>query len=166
MITRDELIELLQYDPATGSFTWARDVGYRFKSGQKAGHTHSCGYVVIRIRRRQYMAHRLAWLYMTGDWPSEIDHTNGIKSDNRFSNLRSCTKTQNQANKLKGRTNTSGYVGVAAGYKGKWNARIRVSGRLIHLGTFPTAEAASKAYMAAAEAVHGEFAAHISRGTI
>lgn len=165
MITRDDLIGLLRYDPVDGTFTWRRDVGRRVKAGQTAGCRHVRGFIVIRIRRRPYMAHRLAWLYMTGNNPLEIDHANGMPCDNRFVNLRNCTRTQNEANKIKSRVNTSGYRGVKVGHKGKWYAQIRISGRLCHLGTFTSAEAASEAYKSAAEAAYGEFAGHINRDT-
>ena len=128
------------YDPETGEFRWKTDQPPRGKAGQFAGHmTH--GYVKISYQGKRYYAHRLAFLYMTGDIPKEIDHINQCQSDNRWENLRASNRRQNLAN-VKGRS------GVRYKY-GKWYARY---GRAGHIGVFDTEEAARAAYLAAATA--------------
>ena len=105
-------------------------------------------------------AHRLAWFFVYGEWPQkQIDHINGNKSDNRISNLRLATASQNLSNKGITKSNTSGYKGVSFNRtKKKWMASIKVNKKSINLGYFLTPEEASEAYKAAAIKHHGEFA--------
>ena len=92
MITQSELKELLNYDPATGVFTWLVSRG-RVKASSVAGHVHSRGYIVIMVDGRRHLAHRLAFVYMTGTFPDDqVDHINEIKADNRWINLREATR--------------------------------------------------------------------------
>ena len=107
-----------------------------------------------------YNEHQLAWLYMTGRWGRPtIDHRDGDVTNNRWSNLRRATASQNNANRGRPRNNTSGYKGVYRGRRpGQWCAHIGRNRRTIHLGTFPTAQAAHAAYVAAARKLFGEFA--------
>ena len=97
-LTVERLRELLSYDPATGKFLWR--VGRQcMRAGAVAGATEVQGYRVIKIDGKIYKAHRLAWLYVTGEWPpEEIDHKNTDPQDNVWSNLRLATHSQNQAN--------------------------------------------------------------------
>src|ERR1700719_1662744 len=98
-IDDDRLRELLSYDPETGVFRWLVRKRQNVKAGDVAGSFDGCGYCKISIDRRAYKAHRLAWLYMTGEWPpAEIDHINMNRADNRFANLRLATRHQNMAN--------------------------------------------------------------------
>jgi hypothetical protein len=152
------LKELLSYDPDTGEFRWLQS-RYRNKVGTTAGCLYSEGYRVIALDRKRYLAHRLAWLFMTGVWPGgEIDHINGNPSDNRFANLREATRQQNGANRRVGSNNKSGFKGVHW-HKGdkRWRAQIMVAKRIIHLGSFETPEAAHAAYLIAASEHFGEF---------
>ena len=128
--------------------------------GTKAGTVLANGYVHIGFCRRYYKAHRLAWLLMTGSWPSAlIDHVNGVKSDNRWSNLREATRTQNAANARLAVHNSSGFKGVSFhARRGRWQANIRTEGRYRYLGLFDTAEEAHAAYSREAKKHFGEFA--------
>ena len=109
-------------------------------------HKHT-GYIVVGVRSHDYAAHRLAWLYVHGVWPvHEIDHINGVKSDNRICNLRDVPKAINSQNKRTTSKNISGLRGVSPSYKG-WQARIVVDGASKYLGKFPTKEAAHAAYI-------------------
>lgn len=147
-VTDETLKALLHYDPQTGAFTWL--AGQR--RGTSAGSGQSKGYMQIVIGGRKYYAHRLAWLYMTGKWPGiQIDHINGNKGDNRFSNLREVTPAQNQHNTGANKLNQSGFKGVSKRkkYEG-WEAQIRINGKRTYLGTFSSPEEASAAYQAAA----------------
>jgi len=105
------------------------------------------------------MAHRLAWLYVTGSWPDfEVDHVNLDGTDNRWANLRLATSSQNQRNRRLQSNNTSGYKGVhKLKNNGKFLAYIKVHGKQKRLGIFDTAEQAYEHYVAAAEELHGEF---------
>jgi hypothetical protein len=159
-LTAERLREVLNYDPATGVFTWLVRTARCRRIGEVAGCGKN-GYHQIGIDRRRYRAHRLAWLYMTGEWPAqEIDHINGDPSDNRITNLRPATSSQNKTNSRRRSDNNSGYKGVSFDRsRQKWQARISVAGRSARrLGRFDCPVAAHAAYVAAAEKHFGEFA--------
>jgi hypothetical protein len=151
VIDAKTLRELLDYDPATGIFRWLmdRDNG-KIKAGDIAG-SYDKGYVRIEINGRKYRAHRLAWLYMTGEWPvGEIDHINRIRDDNRWCNLRDTPHAIGMRNRSLYKNNTSRCVGVYRHRSnGRFYAYITVNGRQIHLGSFPTFEQAVVARFAA-----------------
>jgi len=158
-LTAAEVRHLLRYDPDTGTFFWRVDTK-NTAAGDVAGSRQSRGYWHIKINRRLYMAHRLAWLYVTGEWPiGHIDHISGARSDNRFSNLRIATNSENAWNSRVRSNNASGYKGVH--YKKRLNkfvAQINVGGRVRHLGVFKTAAEAHAAYWNAAKEHFGAFA--------
>jgi hypothetical protein len=159
MVTAERLRELLDCDPETGVLTWRVSRRGRVKPGQVAGKSHHTGYHVIRVDGRQYPAHRLVWLHVTGAWPAaEVDHINGVRNDNRFSNLRDATSSQNGCNARLYRNNKSGLKGAILNRPGRWIAQIQKGGRKIYLGVFDTPEEAHAAYCAAAERLHGDFA--------
>lgn len=135
MLTQSRLKELLHYCPDTGVFT--RLTGNnRVKVGSIAGCLAGLGYSQIRIDRKKYYSHRLAFLYIEGAFPkNNTDHINGVKADNRWSNLRAVTQAENLRNQKKRNTNTSGIMGVHR-HKGKWVAQIKVGGKLLYLGFF------------------------------
>ena len=147
-ISREALSQWLSYDPETGLFRWIKR-GYRIRLGYIAGNRGPNGYVRISIMKVFYQAHRLAWLFMTGEWPKEdIDHFNGVRDDNRWANLRSVSRAVNLQN----------MAGVA-GYqltrnKKRFSARIQTNGATIYIGTFDTAEAAREAYLRAKKKYH------------
>jgi len=158
-MTRDELAALLDYAPETGVFTWKVRTG-RAVPGMIAGTAHNRGYWTIIVRGTPYLAHRLAWFMVHGEWPAlDIDHINGDKRDNRIANLRLATRSENMANKGPNRNNTSGYKGVWY-YKrtGKWMAGYRKGNARIHLGYFDTAEEAVEAHRTAYAKAFGEYA--------
>jgi hypothetical protein len=158
-LTAEYVRSILDYDAETGVFTWVNARG-NLKAGSVAGTVDYQGYVRISINERRYRAHRLAWLYVHGEKINvEIDHINGVKSDNRIANLRTATRSQNEANKAKTQKNTSGYKGVSW-HKDvkKWIAHIMVNQKAKYLGSFSTREEAHKAYCSAANDIFGEFA--------
>ena len=145
------LKHLLQYDPATGVFTWLSGK----RSGKAAGFLQSHGYLQIQICDKAYYAHRLAWLFVHGELPDKvIDHVDGDRRNNAISNLRCVSQGENLQNQRTARSdNSCGALGVSA-KAGKWRAAIRVAGRSIHLGTFASKEAASAAYIDAKRRLH------------
>lgn len=158
MLTEHRLRELLSYDAASGALRWRRSRG-RANAGDAAGVVNAHGYVVVRVDGMLYPAHRLAWLWTTGQTPPRyIDHANGDRADNRWTNLREATQTQNNANQKRRSDNKTGFKGAMRTSRGRFRAEIRVHGRSRYLGTFDTPEAAHAAYVAAAIATFGDFA--------
>lgn len=154
IVSAERLREVLHYDADTGHFTWL--VSHpRVRSGDSAGCINHDGYICIRIDGSSYMAHRLAWLYMTGEWPAgDIDHKYGIRNDNRWSELRVADHVKNGQNQRKAQKhNKCGLLGVYARY-GRWRATIRVAGKGKHLGCFDTPAEAHAAYLAAKAGLH------------
>jgi hypothetical protein len=158
-LTHARLRELLHYEAKTGEFRWLKRVSRPVKAGDVAGMLHTDGYRRIRVKGRDYRAHHLAWLYMTGKWcPVFIDHRDGNPSNNRWDNLRRATPSQNGANRRMYRNNKCGLKGVVRNHVGRWCATICKNGRNRHLGTFSTPQDAHAAYVAAARKLFGEFA--------
>jgi hypothetical protein len=158
MITQSELKEVLDYNPDTGVFTWKKNLSRTAKVGTSAGWKEE-GYICIQVKGRAYRANRLAYLYMKGIWPKHIvDHINRVKDDNRWSNLRHATNSQNNINSKKQKNNTSGYVGVSwHNATRKWSARIGYKGKKLHLGVYETIEEAVDVYNKKAIKLYGEF---------
>lgn len=156
MINQDELRALLTYDTQTGLFTWIARSGTA-KAGAVCTALDGGGYIQIRINRRAYKAHRLAWLYVHGRWPDKfIDHINCVRTDNRLSNLREVDALLNQQNQQRSqRASRSGLLGVSWHKPtGKWRARISVNKTAVHLGSFDSAEEAHAVYLAAKRKHH------------
>jgi HNH endonuclease len=148
MLTYTRLKQLLKYDTETGLFTWLVRRGGAVRPGDTAGCIRSNGYWYISVDNEQFIAHRLAWLYMTGKWPDdEIDHRDRVRSNNVWSNLREANTSQQQQNRTP-KHGVSGFVGVDRNH-GKWRAQITVAGRKTHLGLFDDIEQAKAARLAA-----------------
>lgn len=161
-ITAARVRELLHYDPATGIFTHriARR-GLRYRIGEIAGRiSEEDGGRRIGLEGRRYWGNQIAWLYVTGEWPSsDVDHINGMRSDDRFANLRIATRSENLANARRPKHNTSGLKGANWHAKaGKWRATIKKNRIPIHIGYFDSAAEAHSAYLAKAKELFGEFA--------
>lgn len=157
-LTADRLREVLRYSPSTGEFHWRIMCSARRPAGMLAGDKKKgSGYILIGVDGCRYRAHRLAWLYMTGEWPKQqVDHKDRNRSNNKWENLREASQQQNSANMR--RPSRSGLKGVFSRTPTRWIASIAVDRRTIYLGTFTTAEQASAAYTAAAKKYFGEFA--------
>lgn len=158
-LTQERLKELLSYDPLTGVFCW-RGGQKKTVAGAIAGGPDKDGYVLIKVDQKMYKAHRLAWLWMTGVWPShEIDHVDLDKANNRFGNLREATKSQNMHNTKCRSDNSTGFKGVQYDpHRNRFYAKIITAGQKTWLGYHRTAESASAAYQAAAIEQHKDFA--------
>lgn len=160
MLTPERLKQLIDYDPQTGTFTWKVNRRKKAMAGTIGGtHTYA-GYRQIRLDGVLYRAHRLAWFYFHGEWPtSQMDHINGRRDDNRIANLRLATHSQNCANRGRQRHNKSGFKGVTWDSQAKkWRSVISARGKSFALGLHSTPEAAHAAYVDAAQKYHGEFA--------
>jgi len=161
LLSIDTLHQRLHYDPLTGIFTWRiLPRRSRFRVGDRAGSLTPRGYRTIKIDDWPFYEHRLAWFYMTGRWPTEtIDHVNLNAADNRFCNLREATHAQQNFNQAKSRANRSGKKGVGWSRIAKrWQARVMVDRKPIHIGYFHSIDDAYAAYQRVAKNVHGEFA--------
>jgi|SRR5215469_8624729 len=155
-----ELKETLEYNPETGVFVWLKPAWNQLSwVGEEAGSPDAYGYICIEINGERYKAHRLAWLYMTGEWPKlDIDHINLVKWDNSWNNLREVTVSQQHANSPLQSNNTSGHKGVSWYWqRNKWRAYIKKDGKRKHLGFFLSKEEAVAAYEKAARELFGEF---------
>ncbi|HHG9960342.1 TPA: HNH endonuclease [Yersinia enterocolitica] len=151
---------VLHYDPISGVFRWLKNMSSKALKGEAAGSICLDGYRHIKVAGNSYKAHRLAWLYMTGEWPAgEIDHQFLDKDDNIFSHLRLATPSQNSVNRSLRSDNRSGIKGVSWNEKGKkWSAEITVNGKRFNLGFYTDKEDAANAYRTKSGEFHKEFA--------
>lgn len=169
MIAFDDVNNALEYDKNTGLLRWKENRYGGFhgsvltcKKGEIAGHIRQDKRVVIRLGKKLYLGHRLAWFISYGKWPDgEIDHMNGNPNDNRIDNLREATRTLNQENIRKAVKNkkSSEYLGVFLDKRKKegnkrWKSIIQVSGKCISLGYFRTPEEAYASYITAKRLLH------------
>lgn len=159
-LTLSEAQKLLSYDPETGVFTRLTSCG-GYAKGTVAGCVMVRGDRTISINRKRIKEHRLAWLFMTGNWPTkEIDHIDGNPQNNRFANLREATSAQNKQNRHVARKdNKHGLIGVYKHGVSKdgapvWRARIQTDGKCKHIGLFDSAEKAQAAYLMAKRELH------------
>lgn len=136
-LTAERLREVLDYDLDTGVFRW-RKAQKGVAAGAVSGTDNGRGYLLIRVEGRLCRAHRLAWLYVHGRWPTDqLDHINGVKNDNRIANLREATNAENGQNFAVSRRNTSGHPGVNwHGGCRRWHVRIQLAGKRQHIGFF------------------------------
>lgn len=166
------LRSILDYDPKSGRLTWKKRPADHFldarttkiwntvNEGKTAGHLASQGYVRVWIDGKRYMAHCLAWVIKTGEWPRrEIDHRDLDKSNNRWTNLRESTTSQNHFNIGLTASNKTGFKGVCyESSRNQYRAAVMIAGKTIFLGRFATPEEAHQAYCEAAQKHHGEYA--------
>jgi hypothetical protein len=160
-LTADRVRTLLNYDPLTGHFTRKIRTAQRHQVGDRADFIFlggaSPGYHRVCIDSKRFMAHRVAWLYVHGEWPSEfIDHINGVRSDNCINNLRPATAQLNLENlREPQKNNACGLLGVHLHRQsGKWRAQIITHRKKRSLGLYETPELAHQAYVQAKRQLH------------
>ena len=161
-LSHEHLLEILDYDPETGLFTWKKQMSPKALKGSVAGTHDGDGYIVVRIYGYGYRAHRLAIFYMTGKWPVKItDHKNGVRDDNTFSNLREASFSENSRNQKKkvGRENCcKGVFWYAT--KQKWRTVLKLNGKTVTQRCFDNLEDAEKHVRQLRSELHGDFANH------
>jgi hypothetical protein len=159
-LTVERLRDLLHYEVVTGRFYWKMWRGGSAKAGTIAGSIDTWGHRQIKIDGEVYGAHRLAWMWVTGETPPPLlDHVNGATDCNGFHNIRPATSAQNAFNSKAKSSSTSGIKGISKVRSGRWRWRVYV-GRTLLTGTVDTAEEAAAAVQSAREKLHGEFARH------
>jgi HNH endonuclease len=154
------LCEVVDYDPNTGIFRWKMRTSNRVAVGDICGQVDRHGHRSINIDGWRYLAHRLAWFYMYAVWPKEeIDHINQVTDDNRIENLREVSRSQNNMNRSKNKSNAVGFKGVCRHpqAKHKFMAQITVNRKNIYLGLYDTPEEAHAKYVEASKLYHGEY---------
>lgn len=172
--TADQARALLDYDEDSGVLVWRHRPRSMFTSAQKfkawntryAGKPAGCvssatGYIVMSIFDRRELAHRVAWLIKTGEWPrQQIDHQDHQRANNRWANLRAASHAENGRNQSARRGRTHAPMGLSQRRdNGKWTARIRIDGKTRHLGCFPD-QAGAAAVRKAAEIAAGFHPSH------
>jgi hypothetical protein len=170
--SKEYLDACLSYNKDTGELIWRQRPVEHFKSyfasrcfngqyaGTVAGYPNWKGHITIFLGKKAYYAHRIIWKMVTGEDPvDEIDHIDGVKSDNSLKNLRQATGAQNQRNRTKYKSNSTGFKGVSLDRaKDKYVAQISVDGKNMHIGYFDSPEKAYAAYCEKARVLHGAFA--------
>lgn len=146
-ITQAQLKAILHYDPESGIFTWIKPTHAKIHVGARAGSLMKDGYRRVRILGKSYAEHRLAFLYMTGEMPPEVDHDNRVRNDNRWKNLRA-------ADSCKNKQNVPAFGATFNKSAGKWQAGITANRKWHYLGVFETAEEAQGAYKRAKAELH------------
>lgn len=160
MITQARLKELFSYDPKTGFFTNLVDRGSRAKAGERAGSLSQRGYRDLKVDGVSYREHHLAWLYVNGIVPEQLDHKNGVRHENWIDNLRPANGTQQNFNAERA-TGASALRGAYFDSRvQRWYSQIKIGGVVKWLGHFDSAEDAHRAFMAEVNVHHGEFALH------
>ena len=160
----ERIKEFLKYEPDTGKFFWVKN-NLRDKTwhsnfeGKEAGSLKPSGYINIHFEYKRYQAHKLAWYFMTGEWPDkDVDHIDRIRNNNKWDNLSLASKQQNRFNSICPVNSISGVKGVSFIKRlGKWKSRITYEGKTYSLGCHLTMEEAKEAYETKAKELHGEF---------
>lgn len=153
-LTQERLKEVLDYDPETGNLFWKVPISPRVRVGEKAGTPNSSNAMIISVDKRRYQCHRVIWLWMTGAWPEhEVDHKDTNPLNNRWENLRACTRAQNMHNTKVAKNNKLGVKGVRY-RKGKYQVRVHNKA----YGSYDDLELAEFISQEARATLHGEFA--------
>lgn len=158
-LTKDYLHQIFDYKD--GNLFFKIKIGSRGLIGKKAGSFTKTGYFHTKIKSKCYLIHRLIFMMFYGHLPKEIDHINGIRTDNRIENLRSATTSQNQQNAKLRKDNKSGIKGVHWNKKDKiYKVELRFNKKIKYIGSFKDLELAELAAQEARDKYHGKFARH------
>lgn len=155
-----------EYKPETGELLW-RNCRIKKLNGKQAGAVRQDGYLQVNVRGRLYFVHRIIFLLVTGEEPIEVDHINGVRADNRWSNLRPVSRGENSLNKKLHKNNKSGVKGVFwSEANQKWRAVVKLGGRPVYAKMFKEFDDAAKAVAEARRSFHGEFSRGSSAGAL
>ena len=149
LLTSEDVKELFNYNPSTGIFTRCRATCNAVTAGEVVGSKMSNGYLTASRFGKMYRLHRLAWIHYYGEWPDgDVDHINGIRSDNRLDNLRVLSRSYNNLNKSKANSqNKLGVLGVSVCKKSKrYVAEFKIDGKRYHK-RFDLLEEAEEQYL-------------------
>lgn len=163
MLKVEDLKSLLNYDPDTGIFKWKYRARVGIKPGDVAGRNGHWGYIRICVKGKDYRANRLAWLFTHGDIPPgmDVDHINGCRDDNRISNLRLASRSQNRMNSKANSDTTTGLKGVRwRDDIKKYRVTIYLNGKGHNGGSFDNLDEAKLAAQKLRESLHGDFCRH------
>lgn len=156
-MTQNELKNIVHYNKETGKFTWLNCNRSTYNNTELKGSDDKDGYLTVKINQVRYRLHRLAWLYVYGEFPKhQLDHINHIKYDNRIDNLRNATNQQNQWHKPASKRNTTGAKGVIK-RGNSFTAQMTINGKKKYLGSYKTVDEAKNAYINMAKQLHGEY---------
>jgi hypothetical protein len=148
----------LNYDPASGIFTWKRKPSPNRSAGSEAGYITNYGYRTISLNGTAYKAHRLAWLITYGTWPDLIDHIDSNRANNAINNLREATTSENSRNQDIGSRNSSGTRCVYwHSTKKRWVVKVILNGKDYYGGSFISLGDAEKASEKLRRELHGDF---------
>lgn len=151
-VTAQEIRELFDYVPETGHLFWRRRASQAIAAGAIAGTVRPDGRRQVAIKGRCYLAHRLVWAFVHGQWPSaQIDHINGDPADNRIENLRDVCQSTNMENQRRAPSGKSSDAPLGAYWdecQQRWRASIVIAGKRKHIGSFLSAQEAHEAYVA------------------
>lgn len=165
MVAAQRLHQLFTYSPETGEFR-VKEVrrGSPAKVGDLCGTVRPDGYLVIRVDGKAYLSHRLAWLYMTGDWPAqEVDHKDRVRSNNAWSNLRASSSTLNKVNRITRKRKYHDLPKSVIPKRGRFQSKVTVGGKTKSLGVYDTPEEAHAAYLSMARSKYGQ---HLPEGEL
>jgi hypothetical protein len=155
------LISSLIYNPLTGEFIRTASRNRPDMVGKRADSFTQHGYRVLCVCGVRYYAHRVAWLFVYGEWPDHIDHINGIGTDNRIVNLRSCSQAENVRNQRISIKNKSGCKNVSWHTKSqKWMVTVTIAKKQQYFGLFEDIDDAKNMARQAVMLVHGQFGNH------
>lgn len=158
----EELIELLEYEPSSGSIKW-KEISSNRRRGEyvKTQKTHN-GYLTFSFKGRTIYLHKAAWLLHYGEWPPlQVDHINMVKTDNRIPNLRACSNSENNCNRTVQSNSTTGIKGVSWNKQTqRWNAKIRKDGKTLYSRFFRSLSEAETQVRIHRDIFHGEFSRH------
>lgn len=160
LLSAEDIREHIAYDPVEGTFTWRTfRHGLRWPAGRPAGYVRK-GYLAIKLFQVKVLAHRMAWTYMTGEWPETlVDHWDNDPLNNRWNNLRLATSSQNAMNYSIGKRGPDRLKGTCWDSANEmWQAHICINRKQKNLGRYPTEREAHEAYKAAAVEQFGEWA--------
>lgn len=180
-VNAETIRQLLSYEKETGKLFWfMRDISWFVDGEQAASHNMKIfntrfgdkeaftakdnnGYKIGRLNKKNYRAHRIAFLIVEGRWPTFIDHEDGDKANNKWENLKEVTHKQNTRNQKLRSTNTSGVMGVSWDKRDqKWLACVKVDGKTMPLGRYDDKNEA----VAAREAALASFGYHVNHGKV